>query len=104
MRHEPRFQLRENLTMVGGVNKARASLLVVPGSPALVRELAPSDEPSQRLLETVREASRDLPSTMEIVCSHDSKWATAQAGSFGAWGAPSVQVGGGHVLGELVAR
>lgn len=90
--------------MVGGVNKARASLLVVPGSPALVRELAPSDEPSQRLLKTVREACRELPKTMEIVCSHDRKWETAQAGSFGAWGAPGVQVGGGHVLGELVAR
>lgn len=90
--------------MVGGVNKASASLLVVPGSPALVRELAPSDEPSQRLLQTVREISSNLPNTMEIVCSHDRKWATAQPGSFGAWGAPDVCVGDGHVLGELVAR
>lgn len=90
--------------MVGGVNKACASLLVVPGSPALVRELAPRDEPSQRLLQTVREISSNLPNTMEIVCSHERKWATAQPGSFGPWGAPDVCVGDGHVLGELIAR
>lgn len=90
--------------MVGEVNEARACLLVMPGSPALVRELAPADEPSQRLLNSIRETAGKLTKTIDIVCSHDRRWTTHLAGSFAAWGAPHVEVRGGHVLGELVAR
>ena len=52
--------------MVGEVNEARACLLVMPGSPALVRELAPADEPSQRLLNSIRETAGKLTKTIEL--------------------------------------
>ena len=77
-------------------------LLIVPGSPALVRELAPADVASAR----VRAAARGLSprGPVDLVSSRDERWYTAHAGSLGAWGAPSVTVGGGHHLPELVAR
>ncbi|WP_394281812.1 hypothetical protein [Corynebacterium sp.] len=81
------------------------NLLVVPGSPALVRELAPADPASHRLRQSVAQALSlidDRP--CEIIGSGDPRWATQHVGSFAAWGAPQVRVGHGTNLAELVAR
>lgn len=81
------------------------NLLVVPGSPALVRELAPADPASHRLRRTVAQALSlidDRP--CQIIGSGDPRWATQHVGSFAAWGAPQVHVGHGTNLAELVAR
>lgn len=82
-------------------------LLIVPGSPALVRELAPADAASARLLAAARaEAGSCLAPSAEcdVVGSRADRWRTERTGSFAAWGAPDVQVGGGNYLAELVAR
>lgn len=79
------------------------NLLVVPGSPVLVRELAPQDESGRKITDALHElvAGDDRP--VEIVGSRDERWRTEITGSFCAWGA-DVQVGGGNYLPELVAR
>ena len=56
-----------------GCVTTRASILLMPGSPALVDALAPTHEPSRRVLECIRSAARDtLEDTearaVDIVC------------------------------------
>lgn len=80
-------------------------MLVMPGSPALVAPLAPRDEAARRLCALARRTARKyegLP--VHLVGSRDPRWFTAHTGSFRAWGAPQVRVGGGNYLPELVMR
>ena len=80
-------------------------VLVMPSSPALVQELAPADQPSHQLRDAARSILRPLQDLdIEIVGSQSEATYTAHEGSFRAWGAPQVQVGGGHYLAELLAR
>lgn len=85
-----------------------ATVWIIPGSPALVRELSLDDAPGYRLLHHIRtlaageQAGANRP--IDIVCSLDERWRTGLTGSFAAWGAPQVTVGGGNHLAELVAR
>ncbi|WJY68243.1 hypothetical protein [Corynebacterium auris] len=82
-----------------------ARLLIMPGAPALVSELAPAHEPGRRLLAAVRETARAAGlERAEIVGSRAARWRTERTGSFAAWGAPQVSVGAGNYLPELVAR
>src|SRR5690625_3100805 len=84
------------------------NVVFLPGSPALVTELSPSDEPSQRLLNSATQLLTPLikqhNGPIHVVFSQDKRWYTAHDGSFRAWGAPQVNVAKGHFLGELVAR
>ena len=81
------------------------NLLIIPGSPALVRELSPAHGPSRRLAETIwRTVAGYPPRPIHIVGSRDERWYTAHTGSFAAWGAPQVTLKGGNHLPELVAR
>lgn len=83
------------------------NLVVMPGSPALVRELAPGDQAGARLLTALREVFAEIlakPRRIELVGSRNRRWHTGLAGSFRAWGAPQVTVGAGHHLPELVQR
>ena len=78
-------------------------LIIMPSSPALVPELAPADAAGRKL----RRALEQLligDTIIDLVGSRDQRWYTAHAGSFAAWGAPQVRVGGGHYLAELVPR
>lgn len=88
--------------------RVTAEVWIIPGSPALVRELAPSDGASARLLAACRALAKSEAAgrgrCLDVVCSQDERWSTEHTGSFRAWGAPQVQVRGGNVLGELVAR
>src|SRR5699024_9691635 len=81
------------------------NVVFLPSSPALIAELAPNDEPSRRLLNKAIELLPPLvqehSASVEVVCSHDQRWYTAHQGSFRAWGAPQVDVGQGHYLGEV---
>ena len=80
------------------------NVCVVPGSPALVTELAPRDGVGRELVRTLRELIVDDPREVHIVGSQDSRWRTEHTGSFAAWGLPHVTVGAGNYLAELVAR
>ncbi|MCT1411018.1 hypothetical protein M3G47_04125 [Corynebacterium sanguinis] len=81
------------------------NLLVIPGSPTLVRELAPAHEPSRALAGTIRGAVEQYPPRpIHIVGSRDTCWHTAHTGSLAAWGARQVALQGGNHLPELVAR
>lgn len=85
----------------------KAHLLIIPGSPALVEELAPGDAPSKRLAATARRAAGqggDDTRPVDIVCPLGEAAFTRHTGSFAAWGAPQVTVGGGNHLGEIIAR
>ncbi|WP_291313754.1 hypothetical protein [Corynebacterium sp. UBA2622] len=80
-------------------------ILIMPGAPALVAELAPAHEPSRRLAAAARRAAAGTGiARAEIVCSLDERWRTGVTGSFAAWGAPRVSTGAGNHLPELVAR
>ncbi|MHA2789168.1 hypothetical protein ACXZ66_08510 [Corynebacterium sp. S7] len=79
----------------------RPSLIVIPGSPAVVTELAPADQVAAQVREHVSSLLDDRP--REVIGSSDSKWKTSLEGSFHAWGA-DVSVGHGTDLAELVAR
>lgn len=84
-----------------------ATLLIVPGSPALVSALSPAHAPSARIADAVRDAAAApdvAEKPVDIVCPLDEDEYTAHAGSFAAWGAPQVTVGGGSHLGELIVR
>lgn len=83
------------------------NLVVMPSSPALVRELAPGDEAAGRLREVLREVLACAAARyqrIELVGSRASRWRTELSGSFQAWGAPGVAVGAGNYLPELVQR
>lgn len=81
------------------------NLVVMPASPALVRELSPGDEAGARLRQTLREVlAAAEPTRIELVGSRDKRWHTGLSGSFQAWGAPQVSVGQGNHLPELVQR
>lgn len=85
-----------------GVNEF--NVCVVPGSPALVAELAPRDHAGRGIARTIRElVSRDARK-IHIVGSRNDQWRTEHTGSLRAWGAPQVTVRGGNHLAELVAR
>lgn len=84
-----------------------ATLLIVPGSPALVPALSPAHAPSTRIADAVRDAAAapDIAEKpVDIVCPLDEDEYTARTGSFAAWGAPQVTAGGGNHLGELIVR
>lgn len=89
-----------------------STFVIIPGSPALVRELAPSDTAGAQLLDHARAALGQAAATLraharvpvDVVCSQAPRWRTEHAGSFAAWGAPQVRVSDGHYLAELVAR
>lgn len=79
----------------------------MPGSPALVPQLAPGDRSGQRLAAMIRStviapAVAQLP--IELVGSRQKRWYTSHTGSLAAWGAPQVCVGEGSYLPELVQR
>lgn len=84
------------------------NIVFIPGSPALVEELAAADDASQQLLVASRgviaDALAEKPRPIHIVSSRDKRWYTAHEGSFKAWGAGHVNVGQGHYLPELIAR
>ncbi|WP_087118259.1 hypothetical protein [Corynebacterium urinipleomorphum] len=80
------------------------NVIVVPGSPALVAELAPQDTPGHAMVCAVRDLVAQDARPIHIVGSRDARWRTELTGSFAAWGAPQVTVGGGNFLAELVAR
>lgn len=90
------------------VEHVNATLIIMPGSPALVPELAPADAAGARLLASLRAvfeaelANDDRP--IELVGSRDEAWFTKHAGNLRAWGAPSVQVSDGHYLPEILQR
>lgn len=95
----------------GGLQKEaqeEAHIVVVPGSPALVEGLGRGDAASQRLRDSsvaaLRAALALRPATVRVVCDLHPATMTRLEGSFAAWGAPEVQVGGGYALGELLAR
>ncbi len=90
------------LVRVVGVNQF--NVCVVPGSPALVAELAPNDVAGQEIVRAIRELTAHDTREIHIVGSRDARWRTEHTGSFAAWGAPQVTVGGGSFLAELVAR
>lgn len=94
-----------------------STFVIIPGSPALVRELAPSDAAGAQLLDHARAALGQAAAKLrahasaeharvpvDVVCSQAPRWRTEHAGSFAAWGAPQVRVSAGHYLAELVAR
>lgn len=81
-----------------------ASVLIVPGSPALVAELGRGDAASRELERAARAAAAGDIRPVDIVCDMGPDTFTARTGTFAAWGAPQVDVGGGNHLGELVAR
>lgn len=93
---------RHGLDRVVGVNQF--NVIVVPGSPALVAELAPQDAAGYAMVRVIRELAEQDDRPIHIVGAQDARWRTALTGSFAAWGAPSVTVGGGNHLAELVAR
>lgn len=86
----------------------KTTLIIMPGSPALVSELAPLDTAGAHLLEQVRDLFDDHLGTtdtpVDLVGSRAPGWYTEHRGSFRAWGVPQVQLGGGHHLPELVQR
>lgn len=90
------------LVRVVGVNQF--NVCVVPGSPALVAELAPNDAAGRDLVRAIRELTAHDTREIHIVGSRDARWRTEHTGSFAAWGAPHFTVGGGDHLAELVAR
>ncbi|KGF25090.1 hypothetical protein CJ203_07090 [Corynebacterium tuscaniense] len=85
-----------------GVNQF--NVLIIPGSPALVPELAPRDDAGRKLVSAIRALIENDARPIHIVGSRDSRWYTQHTGSFAAWGAPQVNVGRGNYVAELVAR
>lgn len=92
-----------------------ATLVIIPGSPALVPELAPRDAAGAELLDHARTALGQSARALsvhvgrglvpvDVVGSQAPRWHTCQVGSFAAWGAPQVRVAAGEYLAELVAR
>lgn len=81
-----------------------AHVLVMPGSPALVEELAPRDREAREIISLVRQATGGDDCPIELVGSRDPRWHTARTGSFAAWGAGGVDVGAGNYLPELIQR
>ncbi|QDZ42766.1 hypothetical protein [Corynebacterium sp. sy039] len=83
-------------------------LLIIPSSPALIRELAPAHQPSRQLQEKITETIHELCSAyvehIELVFPKNNSDYTKLTGSFQAWGASSVNVAAGNYLPELVAR
>lgn len=90
------------LVRVVGVNQF--NVCVVPGSPALVAELAPNDAAGREIVRAIRGLTAQDSREIHIVGSRGARWRTERTGSFAAWGAPHVTVGGGDHLAELVAR
>ncbi|QYH19611.1 hypothetical protein JKI95_11515 [Corynebacterium aquatimens] len=91
------------------MEETRAPVLLIPGSPALVAELSPAHAPSRRIAEAVRHAAelaRNMygASPVDIVCPCGERDYASRTGTFAAWGAPQVDVGGGNYLGELLTR
>ncbi|BAU96278.1 hypothetical protein N24_2016 [Corynebacterium suranareeae] len=85
-----------------------ATLVIMPGSPALVPQLAPRDTAGARLLKALRlvfeEELAGNSRSINLVGSRDQAWFTQHAGNLRAWGAPSVQVSDGNYLPEILQR
>ena len=90
----------------------RAVMAIISGSPAQVVQLSPGSADAAALrrqqVEVLRRGwellAAQSPARVDIICSHDRRWYTGHRGSFAAWGAAELNVGGGNYLGELVAR
>lgn len=94
----------------------RGYVVVIPGSPALIPQLAPANEPSRQLLVAARQVIQRALAVagsagldLRIVGSRAARWHTAHTGSFRAWGDGPGQVGmprlkSGNYLPELIAR
>lgn len=96
------FSRATGVASLGGVEPF--NLAVIPGSPALVPELAPRDEAASEIVDKIRAlASAEANMPIEIIGSTDPRWRTELTGSFRAWGADTT-VGSGNDLAELVAR
>ncbi|WP_018023850.1 hypothetical protein [Corynebacterium ulceribovis] len=82
-----------------------AKLLIVPGAPLLVRDLAGDDPAAASLHADVVAAVREFAAgePVDVVIADDERWHTEHEGSFKAWGA-DLTVGYGKTLPELVAR
>lgn len=80
------------------------NLVVMPGSPSLVRELAPRDRVGVGMVARLRMLIDATSAPIHLVGSRDPRWETGVEGSFRAWGAPEVTVGEGCFLPELVQR
>lgn len=79
------------------------TLLFMPGSPALVRELAPRDESAAAIVSLLRKLIDEAaPTAIDIVGARDEHLRTAHVGSFAAWG-KDVKVAAGEYLPELLA-
>ncbi|MFP7364656.1 hypothetical protein SFC07_02565 [Corynebacterium callunae] len=86
----------------------KATLIIMPSSPALVAELAPQDHAGQRLVSTLKSVlTQELKAhnwPIELIGSRDPQWSTSHSGSLKAWGAPQVKVGAGNYLAEILQR
>ena len=82
-----------------------AKLLIVPGAPLLVADLAGSDADAADLREQTIAVVRDFAAgdVVDVVIQDDERWHTEHEGSFKAWGS-DLTVGYGKTLPELVAR
>lgn len=90
------------------VEAVKTKLIIMPGSPALVRGLSPTDIAGAHLLGQVEtlfhEHVGNTVAPVDLVGSRDDRWYTSHTGNFRAWGAPQVEVGGGNHLPELLQR
>ncbi|MDO5669511.1 MAG: hypothetical protein Q4G50_05860 [Corynebacterium sp.] len=84
--------------------RVSTNLVVMPGSPSLVHELAPRDTVGARMVARLRSLIDASCAPIHLVSSRAARWETGVEGSFRAWGAPQVQVGTGRFLPELVQR
>ncbi|MBZ8177976.1 hypothetical protein GP475_06950 [Corynebacterium poyangense] len=87
------------------------NLIIMPGSPALIAQLAPADAAGQQLAraleDCLREEHRAFPKRLiHLVGSRDSRWYTRHKGSLRAWGAMpgTPEAEDGHYLAEIIQR
>lgn len=89
-----------------------ATVVIIPGSPALIPDLGTGDHAGAIIRETINELLTPFVSAKSglatlpvyIICSHDCRFRTNRTGSFAAWGAPDTTVSSGNFLSELIAR
>ena len=79
------------------------TLLFVPGPPAIVPELSPTDTAAATVRTSVHKVlDQRQPGAIDVVGARDQSLYTAHTGSFRAWGV-DVTVGFGNYLPELIA-
>lgn len=86
----------------------KATIIIMPGSPAMFPELAPGDQVGHALLAQVRalleEELADETRYVELIGSRADSGYTGHRGSLRAWGAPDLRAGAGHHLPEILQR